>query len=84
MKLFHYINYGLAIILSFVGVKLLIHQWYVIDHQFALLFVVSTLGFSVLASWLFPKKNHENFEKKPPGLVGVSSHWIITTASTVR
>jgi tellurite resistance protein TerC len=62
MKLFHYINYGLAIILSFVGIKLLIHHWYVIDHQFALLFVVSTLAISVLASWLFPKKNTENLD----------------------
>jgi tellurite resistance protein TerC len=62
MKLFHYINYGLAVILSFVGVKLLIHQWYEINHQFALLFVVSVLALSVLASWLFPKKNHEELD----------------------
>jgi tellurite resistance protein TerC len=62
MKLFHYINYGLAVILSFVGVKLLIHQWYEINHQFALLFVVSVLGLSVLASWLFPKKNNEELD----------------------
>lgn len=62
MKLFHYINYGLAIILSFVGVKLLIHNWYEINHQFALLFVVSVLAISVLASWLFPKKNNEELD----------------------
>jgi tellurite resistance protein TerC len=62
MKLFHYINYGLAIILSFVGVKLLIHHWYEINHQFALLFVVSVLGISVLASWLFPKKSNEELD----------------------
>jgi tellurite resistance protein TerC len=59
MKLFHYINYGLAVILSFVGVKLLIHHWYEINHQFALLFVISVLALSVLASWLFPKKTNE-------------------------
>lgn len=62
MKLFHYINYGLAVILSFVGVKLLIHHWYEINHQFALLFVVSVLAISVLASWLFPKKNNEELD----------------------
>jgi len=62
MKLFHYINYGLAVILSFVGVKLLIHQWYEINHQFALLFVVSVLAISVLASWLFPKKPNEELD----------------------
>jgi tellurite resistance protein TerC len=62
MKLFHYINYGLAVILSFVGVKLLIHHWYEINHQFALLFVVSVLAISVIASWLFPKKNNEELD----------------------
>jgi len=59
MKLFHYIHYGLAIILSFVGVKLIIAHWYHIPDMFALLFVVSCLGLSVLASWLFPKKENE-------------------------
>lgn len=62
MKLFHYINYGLAVILSFVGVKLLIHHWYEINHQFALLFVVSVLALSVIASWLFPKKSNEELD----------------------
>lgn len=62
MKLFHYINYGLAVILSFVGVKLLIHHWYEINHQFALLFVISVLALSVLASWLFPKKTNEELD----------------------
>ena len=59
MKLFHYIHYGLAIILSFVGIKLIIAHWYHIPDMFALLFVVSCLGLSVLASWLFPKKENE-------------------------
>ena len=62
MKLFHYINYGLAVILSFVGFKLLIHHWYEINHQFALLFVISVLALSVLASWLFPKKTNEELD----------------------
>lgn len=62
MKLFHYINYGLAVILSFVGFKLLIHSWYEIPHKFALGFVVLALGLSVLASWLFPKKENEELD----------------------
>ena len=60
MKLFHYIHYGLAVILSFVGVKLIIEHWYKISDRYALLFVVTCLGVSVLASWLFPKKETED------------------------
>lgn len=59
MKLFHYIHYGLAIILSFVGIKLIIAHWYHIPDRFALGFVVVCLGISILASWLFPKKESE-------------------------
>lgn len=62
IKLFHYINYGLAVILSFVGFKLLIHAWYPIPHKFALSFVVLALGLSILASWLFPKTENEELD----------------------
>lgn len=62
IKLFHYINYGLAVILSFVGFKLLIHAWYPIPHKFALSFVVLALGLSILASWLFPKAENEELD----------------------
>ncbi len=56
MQLFHYINYGLAIILSFIGVKLLISGFYEINMKYALLFVAIVLILSVVASILFPKK----------------------------
>lgn len=56
MQLFHYINYGLAIILSFIGVKLLISGFYEIDMKYALLFVAIILTLSVITSVLFPKK----------------------------
>jgi len=56
MQLFHYINYGLAIILSFIGLKLLISDFYMIDMKYALLFVAIILILSVVASILFPKK----------------------------
>ena len=62
MKLFHYIHYGLAVILSFVGIKLIIAHWYHIPDMFALLFVVGCLGLSVVASWLFPKKQNEGLD----------------------
>jgi tellurite resistance protein TerC len=56
INLFHYINYGLAVILSFVGVKLIISHWYPIPNTYSLLFVLSCLGLSIGASLLFPKK----------------------------
>lgn len=56
INLFHYINYGLAVILSFVGVKLIISHWYTINNTYSLLFVLSCLGLSIGASLLFPKK----------------------------
>lgn len=56
MTLFHYINYGLAVILSFIGVKLLISGFYEIDVKFALLFVAIVLILSVVVSVIFPKK----------------------------
>lgn len=56
MQLFHYIHYGLSIILAFIGVKLLIQHWYVIDMRISLLVVAGILGLSVFFSLLFPKK----------------------------
>lgn len=56
MTLFHYINYGLAVILSFIGIKLLISGFYEIDVKYALLFVATVLILSVVVSILFPKK----------------------------
>ncbi len=56
MQLFHYIHYGLSIILAFIGVKLLIQNWYIIDMRVSLLVVAGILGLSVFFSLLFPKK----------------------------
>ncbi|HEX8545602.1 MAG TPA: TerC family protein [Cytophagaceae bacterium] len=57
MQLFHYIHYGLSIILVFIGVKLLITFWGIeIDMIYALLVVGGILGASILFSILFPIK----------------------------
>ncbi len=54
--LFHYLNYGLAIILSFIGVKMMISGFYHVPIHFALLFVLIVLAASVIFSLIFPKK----------------------------
>lgn len=56
MQLFHYIHYGLAVILSFIGVKLVIEHWYKIDTVYSLIIVGGILALSVVLSLIFPQK----------------------------
>lgn len=59
MKVFHYLNYGLAVVLMFIGAKMLVGYWYQIPTWVALVVIASVLGLSVLASVLFPKKEEK-------------------------
>ena len=54
MGLFHYLRYGLAIVLTFVGVKMLLAKVYHLSTDVALIVVVGVLGLSVLASLIYP------------------------------
>jgi len=63
MKLFHYLHYGLALILVFVGVKMLISEFYHIPTPYALAFIGGTLTISILASVMYPKKSSEIDER---------------------
>src|SRR5215471_2411979 len=56
MKLFHYLNYGLAIVLMFVGVKMLLSIHYEIATWVALVVIAGVLAISVVASVLRPEK----------------------------
>jgi tellurite resistance protein TerC len=56
MHLFHYLNYGLAVILVFIGVKMTISHFYKIPTAVSLSVVLGVLTLSVVASLLFPKK----------------------------
>lgn len=57
IKLFHYLNYGLAVVLMFIGVKMLVAAKYVIPTWITLLVVAVVLASSVIASVLRPQKN---------------------------
>lgn len=57
MRLFHYLNYGLAVVLIFIGLKMLISIRYEIPTWVALTVIAGVLGLSVLASVLFPKES---------------------------
>lgn len=56
MQLFHYLHYGLSLILVFVGAKMLISEFYKIPIGWALSVVATILIFSILTSMLFPGK----------------------------
>lgn len=59
MKIFHYLNYGIAVVLMFIGAKMLIGYMYQIPTWVALAVIASVLGLSILASVLFPKKEQQ-------------------------
>jgi tellurite resistance protein TerC len=59
MELFHYLHYGLAAILIFVGAKMLVANYYPIPTWIALGVVAGTLLISVLASLLHPKSQEQ-------------------------
>jgi tellurite resistance protein TerC len=50
MDVFRYLKYGLAIILTFVGVKMLISHYVHIPIEWALFVVVFVLAISILIS----------------------------------
>ncbi|MBM3127396.1 MAG: TerC family protein [Chloroflexi bacterium] len=59
MQLFHYLKYALAIILGFIGVKMLVHDFFKIPIEIALGVVFGLLVLAVVASLLFPEKKKE-------------------------
>lgn len=60
ISLFRFLNYGLAIILSFIGVKMLIAPFYHISSPVSLAIVGGVLLGSVLLSLLFKEKSLTN------------------------
>jgi len=59
MGIFHYLKYGLSIILSFIGVKMFIQDWYHVSIEAALGVIAGVLALSIIASLLFPEKEAE-------------------------
>ncbi|HYG20489.1 MAG TPA: TerC family protein, partial [Ohtaekwangia sp.] len=55
-KYFHYLKYGLATILVFVGVKMCITDWYKIPTEVSLIVIVFVLAIAMVTSLVFPKK----------------------------
>ncbi len=56
MELFHHLHYGLAAILVFIGVKMLLSEIWPIPTWIALLVVAALLAAAVTASMILPRK----------------------------
>lgn len=59
MGLFHYLKYALAIILGFIGIKMLIHDFFKIPIEIALVVVFGLLVLAIVASLISPKKDRD-------------------------
>ncbi len=59
MQLFHYLKYALAIILGFIGVKMLIQDFYKIQIELALGVVFGLLVLAIVTSLIFPKNDFD-------------------------
>ena len=59
MEAFHYLHYGLAVILTFIGVKMLASHYLPIPVHVALGVVAAVLAVSIAASLMFPKKHQQ-------------------------
>jgi len=56
VDLFVYLKYGVAIILFYVGMKMIISEWYHIPTEYSLAFILLMLTGSVVLSLIFKKK----------------------------
>jgi tellurite resistance protein TerC len=59
LHLFHFLNYGLALLLTFIGVKMLAHNWLHeigFSNTHSLIIIVAILTTSIIASLLFPSR----------------------------
>jgi len=59
MKLFHLLHYGLAAILTFVGVKMLIEDFFHVPVAASLLVIASILAVSIISSLIWPDKEED-------------------------
>jgi tellurite resistance protein TerC len=60
---FHYLKIGLSVLLTFIGVKMLAHDWlHSIGFEtiHSLIVIILILSLSIVASLVFPKKEHHH------------------------
>ena len=75
MGYFHYLKYGLSLVLVFIGIKMVIADFYKIPVQWALTVVASLLLLSVLASLIWPPAPEDQTESGGGGGDGLATCW---------
>ncbi len=68
-KYFHFLKYGLAVILMFVGIKMCVTDIYKIPTEISLIVIIATLIVAMVASIVYPKKKEDEpaHESTPDG-----------------
>jgi tellurite resistance protein TerC len=56
---FEYLNHGLAIVLGFVGVKMLISHWFEVPVYVTLIVVVVVLASTMISSWWIQRQRNQ-------------------------
>ena len=56
IKIFHFLHYGLAVVLVLIGLKMLIADWHKVSTEVTLMAVAGVLLVSMVASVVFPQK----------------------------
>lgn len=62
MHLFAYLKYGLGVLLTFIGAKMLLEHWFAaigFNNLISLMIILGILSSSILLSLIFPKKKKE-------------------------
>jgi len=65
MRMFHYLKYGISIILVFVGAKMLLSEFYKLPAWIALSVIVSILALAIIASIVKARKDQKANSEKP-------------------
>jgi tellurite resistance protein TerC len=69
MQQFHYLKYGLSIILTYVGIKMVAehynHAWKM-KPVWSLIVIIAILMGCIVISWIYPPKEEHPAEVKPP------------------
>jgi tellurite resistance protein TerC len=68
MRLFHLLHFGLAGILSFVGMKMLVEDFFHIPVTTSLIVIAAILIVSIVTSIIWPKKEEEGKDDEVPPL----------------
>jgi tellurite resistance protein TerC len=65
MKMFHFIHYGLSVVLVFVGSKMLVSEFYKVPIGLSLGVIAGVIALSVAASLMWPQKGQSHASGRP-------------------